>query len=97
MTLHLTDNPFAFLSNLDWNDFADFCPDYSMLDDIYRILTDGYDVRNVYDARVLAMSLEEMRTYYSKHLPIEIGKYLEALGRDLQERPVEVLQIEYPL
>lgn len=95
MTIRLTDNPFSFLQELDWNDLADSCRDYTMLDDIYRILTDGYDERNVYDERVLAMSTEEMKLYYSKHLAIEIGRYLEALGRELQERPEELLHVEF--
>lgn len=95
MTIQLTDNPFAFLKELDWNDLADSSRDYTMLDDIYRILTDGYDERNVYDKRVLAMSIEEMKLYYSKHLAIEIGRYLEALGRELQERPEELVTVDY--
>lgn len=96
-TAKLTDNPFEWISRLDWNDLADNCDanEYTILDDIYRILTDGFDPNTIYHDAVLAMSFDEMRDYYTKHFPRVVGQALELIGRDLQNGTLPII-VEYP-
>lgn len=82
--ISITDNPFSWLQELSWSDLAEFADDYGILDDIYRILTEGYDERNIYSEEVLKMSIEEMKEYYQINLPLALGEYLEELGNSLQ-------------
>ena len=92
--LNIIDNPFVWLKTLGWDDFADSCSQYSILDDIYRIIVDGYDERNVYDSRVLSMSIVEMKNYYKMHFPVAVGEFLVGLGESIKENP-ELLQIDF--
>lgn len=94
--LKITDNPFACLKGLGWDDFAESCEDYIILDDIYRIIVDGYDERNVYDNRVLSMSIEEMKSYYMPKFPVALGEFLSELGLSLKENP-SLLKINFEI
>lgn len=84
ISVDITDNPFSWLHDLSWSDLADYADDYGVLDDIYRILTEGYDERNIYSEEVIKMSIEEMKEYYQCNLPIALGAYIEDMGRSLQ-------------
>lgn len=93
----LTDNPFAWMSRLNWDDLADNCnaEEYAILDDIYRILTDGYEPHNIYHNTVLRMSHDEMKAYYSMKFPRVVGQAMEQIGRDLQSGKLPII-VEYP-
>lgn len=91
-TIKLTDSPFAWVSHLNWDDLATHsdADEYAILDDIYRILTDGFDPHNIYHDAVLAMTLDEMKEYYNSHFPKLLGHYLENIGQGLQDGTYEL-------
>lgn len=84
INIDITDNPFSWLHELSWNDLADFADDYGIMDDIYRILTEGYDERNIYSEEVMKMSIDEMNEYYQYNLSLALGTYLAEMGNSLQ-------------
>lgn len=90
--IKLTDSPFEWVSRLTWDDLAENsdADEYAILDDIYRILTDGFDPQNIYHDAVLSMSLDEMKDYYRRHFPQLLGQYLESIGRGLQDGTYEL-------
>lgn len=57
--------------------------EYVVLDDIYRILTDGYDPRNTYEDEVLIMPKEKMLKYYNKHFSVMLAKVLSGIAEDI--------------
>lgn len=93
-TLSSIDEPLDWLVENAWGLLLEHSEEskYMFLDDIYRILTDGYDERNYYDPKVLKMAQDEMLSYYKKEFPLLISKALRLIAEEINtgERIIDI-------